>query len=411
MIKTKVSSINNRMATNEREYYWIRSNILLRNNAEECDDGRMNGSNHDANSRNSNNDNSQYSSPSRLNSLRSSNSNHAGASPLAKLMKRNSMRAITREYWGWVRALVLSRSSSIKIDKNSNSLSSSKDSQEGTVELLLYDPDHDRNFGMHMKKVVISMSHLQNEEFAVRMNNWAVSEMETMLFADEEEEENQNHAPDDVMKLVHLHEPAIVHALRRRYDADKIYTHTGPILLALNPFKDCQYLYGEDVMLQYMAKAKRRLGENISVETDSLPPHVFEIADRAFHTMMQSIYDFNLAPTRMPHASPKADQCILVSGESGAGKTVSANHIMQYLAFLSHQHNSNKITYSSPDMQNKGINRSGAVIEEQLLYSTHILESFGNARTIRNDNSSRFGKFTEIGFTNKGRLVGAAIET
>ena len=177
----------------------------------------------------------------------------------------------------------------------------------------------------------------------------------------------EGHDPtDDLTLLEQLHEPAVVYCLQKRYELDLIYTYTGKILLALNPFQSLD-LYGPKVMEQYASphpSAKRP------------PPHIYAIAQDAYRSMLDA----------------NENQSILVSGESGAGKTVTTKIIMQYLATLSSQHHA-----------------SG--IESQVLQSNPVLESFGNARTVRNDNSSRFGKFIQIHFSPSGRLLSATIQT
>jgi len=173
--------------------------------------------------------------------------------------------------------------------------------------------------------------------------------------------------PDDLTSLPHLHEPAVVECLRRRYQREAIYTYTGKILLALNPFRLIKGLYGEELMRKYWKRSDRRP-----------PPHIYAIAQEAYTQMITS----------------SQNQSILVSGESGAGKTVTTKIIMRYLTTLSRNSNSSQS------------------IEAQVLQSNPILESFGNARTVRNDNSSRFGKFIEISFLlEAGKLTSASIET
>eukprot|EP00980_Cylindrotheca_fusiformis_P004529 scaffold961_cov122-Cylindrotheca_fusiformis.AAC.37 len=231
--------------------------------------------------------------------------------------------------------------------------------------------------------------------------------------------------PDDLISLTHLHEPSVVECLEHRYDENHIYTATGPVLLALNPFKDIRNLYGESTMKQYWERA-----ENNSAET--LPPHVYSIADSSFRSMMR-----RLDETLGDDFPVGCDQSILVSGESGSGKTVTTKFVMKYLAALSQRAGSmpaekrayQKVadkfllrqTHSSESAESEGsdqglsnvtnLNGGKNSIEGQVLQSNPILESFGNARTIRNDNSSRFGKFIELQFTRMGRLVGAQIET
>jgi myosin-5 len=191
--------------------------------------------------------------------------------------------------------------------------------------------------------------------------------------------------PDDLTTLTHLHEPAVVFCLKRRYEQDAIYTYTGKILLALNPFRDCKKLYGDHVMKQY--------GKAATGERRRPPPHIYAIAQDAYDCMMRAMQMQN-------HVGSGENQSVLVSGESGAGKTVTTKIIMQYLATLSRNHliKTEKQTEFGD-------------IESQVLQSNPILESFGNARTVRNDNSSRFGKFIEIQFLSTGCLGSASIET
>ncbi|KAL9226908.1 hypothetical protein vseg_002666 [Gypsophila vaccaria] len=172
---------------------------------------------------------------------------------------------------------------------------------------------------------------------------------------------------DDMTKLTYLNEPGVLYNLKRRYALDNIYTYTGSILIAVNPFTRFPHLYNVHMMEQYKGAP---FGE--------LSPHVFAVADVAYRAMM----------------SDKKSQSILVSGESGAGKTETTKLIMQYLTYMGGRA--------------AGDDRS---VEQQVLESNPLLEAFGNARTVRNDNSSRFGKFVEIQFDKNGRISGAAIRT
>ncbi|VYS44998.1 unnamed protein product [Arabidopsis thaliana] len=172
---------------------------------------------------------------------------------------------------------------------------------------------------------------------------------------------------DDMTKLAYLHEPGVLLNLKCRYNANEIYTYTGNILIAVNPFKRLPHLYGSETMKQYKGTA---FGE--------LSPHPFAVADSAYRKMINE----------------GVSQAILVSGESGAGKTESTKMLMQYLAYMGGRAES-----------------EGRSVEQQVLESNPVLEAFGNAKTVRNNNSSRFGKFVEIQFDQRGRISGAAIRT
>ena len=235
--------------------------------------------------------------------------------------------------------------------------------------------------------------------------------------------------PSDLTNLTHLHEPAVVYCLRSRYAMNEIYTSTGPILLALNPFKDVKDVYGDDLMRRYCERGQGLLTGAISAKKNSdgaaLPPHVYSVADNSYRAMMRAMED----ATGDVDLDGSADQSILVSGESGAGKTVTTKIIMKYLAALSKRSSTKKMekrplssrwsgrpqNFASPSQDTTGISSPNTVrgrsIEQQVLESNPILESFGNARTIRNDNSSRFGKFIEIKFTSAGKLMGASVDS
>ncbi|CAI9781244.1 unnamed protein product [Fraxinus pennsylvanica] len=172
---------------------------------------------------------------------------------------------------------------------------------------------------------------------------------------------------DDMTKLSYLHEPGVLQNLASRYQLNEIYTYTGSILIAINPFQRLPHLYDGHMMEQYKGAP---FGE--------LSPHVFAIADVAFRAMINE----------------GKSNSILVSGESGAGKTETTKMLMQYLAYLGGR---------------KGT--EGRTVEQQVLESNPVLEAFGNAKTVRNNNSSRFGKFVEIQFDKHGRISGAAIRT
>ncbi|XP_023539621.1 myosin-7-like isoform X1 [Cucurbita pepo subsp. pepo] len=172
-------------------------------------------------------------------------------------------------------------------------------------------------------------------------------------------------------KLAYLHEPGLLQNLKCRYDVNEIYTYTGGILIAVNPFRRLPHLYDNGIMQQYKGAD---LGE--------LSPHPFAIANSAYRQMINE----------------GISQSILVSGESGAGKTESTKMLMRYLAHVGGRDGGKAATGE----------RS---VEQQVLESNPVLEAFGNAKTVRNNNSSRFGKFVEIQFDRSWRISGAAIRT
>ncbi|KAJ4913431.1 Myosin-14 [Raphanus sativus] len=172
---------------------------------------------------------------------------------------------------------------------------------------------------------------------------------------------------DDMTRLAYLHEPGVLENMKSRFDINEIYTYTGNILIAVNPFRRLPHLYSSHMMQQYKGAA---LGE--------LSPHPFAVADAAYRQMKNQ----------------GISQSILVSGESGAGKTETTKLLMQYLA----------------DMGGRAVSE-GRSVEKKVLESNPVLEAFGNAKTVRNNNSSRFGKFVEIQFDERGRISGAAIRT
>ncbi|KAK1603409.1 hypothetical protein QYE76_016522 [Lolium multiflorum] len=172
---------------------------------------------------------------------------------------------------------------------------------------------------------------------------------------------------DDMTKLAYLHEPGVLQNLKARYDMNEIYTYTGSILIAVNPFRRLPHLYDVQMMEQYKG-----------ADFGELSPHPFAVADAAYRLMLNE----------------GVSQSILVSGESGAGKTESTKMIMRYLAYMGGKAAS-----------------EGRTVEKQVLQSNPVLEAFGNAKTVRNNNSSRFGKFVEIQFDQNGRISGAAVRT
>ncbi|KAF7702988.1 unconventional myosin-Vb isoform X2 [Silurus meridionalis] len=170
---------------------------------------------------------------------------------------------------------------------------------------------------------------------------------------------------NDLTALTFLHEPAVLHNLRVRFlHYNSIYTYCGIVLVALNPYEQLP-IYGEEVIDAYS-------GQDMA----DIDPHIFSIAEDAYRTMIRE----------------EKNQSIIISGESGSGKTVSAKFTMRYFAVVG------------------GAARQTSV-EEKVLASNPIMEAIGNAKTTRNDNSSRFGKYIEIGFGSKGDIIGAHMRT
>uniref|UniRef100_A0A672JLB8 Unconventional myosin-Va n=1 Tax=Salarias fasciatus TaxID=181472 RepID=A0A672JLB8_SALFA len=170
---------------------------------------------------------------------------------------------------------------------------------------------------------------------------------------------------NDLTALSYLHEPAVLHNLKVRFmDSKLIYTYCGIVLVAINPYETLP-IYGTDIISAYS-------GQNMG----DMDPHIFAVAEEAYKQM----------------ARDERNQSIIVSGESGAGKTVSAKYAMRYFATVSGS-------------------ASEANVEEKVLASNPIMEAIGNAKTTRNDNSSRFGKYIEIGFDARYRIIGANMRT
>ncbi|XP_046838438.1 unconventional myosin-IXa-like isoform X3 [Vespa crabro] len=169
----------------------------------------------------------------------------------------------------------------------------------------------------------------------------------------------------DLCQLPDLNEQTLLDNLRARFLAGNIYTYVGSILIALNPFKFYP-IYNPKYVKLYQ---NRRLGPDI-------PPHIFAIADAAYHCMLKE----------------KRNQCIVISGESGSGKTESTNFLLHHLTALSQ----------------KGSHGSG--VEQTILSAGPVLEAFGNAKTAHNNNSSRFGKFIQVNYKENGMVHGAVVQ-
>uniref|UniRef100_A0A3B4ETY2 Myosin-9 n=1 Tax=Pundamilia nyererei TaxID=303518 RepID=A0A3B4ETY2_9CICH len=173
---------------------------------------------------------------------------------------------------------------------------------------------------------------------------------------------------EDMAELTCLNEASVLHNLKERYYSGLIYTYSGLFCVVINPYKNLP-IYSEEIVDMYKGKKRHEM-----------PPHIYAITDTAYRSMMQD----------------REDQSILCTGESGAGKTENTKKVIQYLAHIASSHKTKK---------------DQGELEKQLLQANPILEAFGNAKTVKNDNSSRFGKFIRINFDVNGYIVGANIET
>ncbi|XP_042166550.1 myosin-10 isoform X2 [Oncorhynchus tshawytscha] len=192
---------------------------------------------------------------------------------------------------------------------------------------------------------------------------------------------------EDMAELTCLNEASVLHNLKDRYYSGLIYTYSGLFCVVINPYKYLP-IYSENIIEMYRGKKRHEM-----------PPHIYAISESAYRCMLQD----------------REDQSILCTGESGAGKTENTKKVIQYLAHVASSHKGKK-DHSIPPESPKPVKlQSGALfygeLERQLLQANPILESFGNAKTVKNDNSSRFGKFIRINFDVTGYIVGANIET
>uniref|UniRef100_G3RN81 Myosin-2 n=1 Tax=Gorilla gorilla gorilla TaxID=9595 RepID=G3RN81_GORGO len=180
---------------------------------------------------------------------------------------------------------------------------------------------------------------------------------------------------EDMAMMTHLHEPAVLYNLKERYAAWMIYTYSGLFCVTVNPYKWLP-VYKHEVVTAYRGKKRQEA-----------PPHIFSISDNAYQFML----------------TDRENQSILITGESGAGKTVNTKRVIQYFATIAVTGEKKKEEITSGKIQ--------GTLEDQIISANPLLEAFGNAKTVRNDNSSRFGKFIRIHFGTTGKLASADIET
>ncbi|XP_050457068.1 myosin heavy chain, muscle isoform X7 [Cataglyphis hispanica] len=178
---------------------------------------------------------------------------------------------------------------------------------------------------------------------------------------------------EDMADLTYLNEAAVLHNLKQRYYAKLIYTYSGLFCVAINPYKRFP------VYTQRCAKLYRGKRRN------EVPPHIFAISDGAYVNMLTN----------------SENQSMLITGESGAGKTENTKKVIAYFATVG----------ASTKKEKEETDKKKGSLEDQVVQTNPVLEAFGNAKTVRNDNSSRFGKFIRIHFGPSGKLAGADIET
>ena len=198
----------------------------------------------------------------------------------------------------------------------------------------------------------------------------------------------------DLTSLSYLNEPSILRCVRDRYAADDVYTDAGPVLVAVNPFKDVsETLYGDAVIEKYVREASAR--ETCS-ETES-DPHVYKVVVAAYRDMLAN----------------RKNQALVVSGESGAGKTETTKIALRCLAKLGRGASSSRgdRLRGADSVASDNTETLFDSVESVLLSANPAFEAFGNAKTARNDNSSRFGKLVEVGFDALGAVRGARVQT
>ncbi|CAM9406846.1 unnamed protein product [Lampetra planeri] len=224
-----------------------------------------------------------------------------------------------------------------------------KDEKEGFMQALIQD-DHGDN--------TVSVKFTVNNEIA-KVKKDIVQEMNPPKFEQIE----------DMANLTFLNEASVLNNLKERYVKMRIYTYSGLFCVTINPYKWLP-IYGSRVAKMYRGKKR-----------NEVPPHLFSISDNAYSDMLIN----------------KANQSMLITGESGAGKTENTKKVIQYFANIGGG--------------TKQIDQSKGSLEDQIIQANPVLEAFGNAKTTRNNNSSRFGKFIRIHFAVSGKLSGADIET
>ncbi|XP_069380656.1 myosin heavy chain, fast skeletal muscle [Paralichthys olivaceus] len=181
---------------------------------------------------------------------------------------------------------------------------------------------------------------------------------------------------EDMAMMTHLNEPAVLYNLKERFASWMIYTYSGLFCVVVNPYK---WLPVYDTQVVGAYRGKKRI---------EAPPHIFSISDNAYQFML----------------TDRENQSVLITGESGAGKTVNTKRVIQYFATIA-------VAGGKQGQKAEAASKIQGSLEDQIIAANPLLEAYGNAKTVRNDNSSRFGKFIRIHFGTSGKLSSADIET
>ncbi|BFZ03204.1 hypothetical protein BsWGS_06243 [Bradybaena similaris] len=182
---------------------------------------------------------------------------------------------------------------------------------------------------------------------------------------------------EDMANMTYLNEASVLYNLKSRYSAGLIYTYSGLFCVAINPYRRLP-IYTLKIINAYRGKRKAEM-----------PPHLFSISDNAYQNMLQD----------------RENQSMLITGESGAGKTENTKKVIMYFAHVAAGQKKDKEEEQPAEQKKVG------TLEDQIVQANPVMEAYGNAKTTRNNNSSRFGKFIRIHFGTQGKIAGADIET
>uniref|UniRef100_A0A3Q3G1G9 Myosin motor domain-containing protein n=1 Tax=Labrus bergylta TaxID=56723 RepID=A0A3Q3G1G9_9LABR len=236
----------------------------------------------------------------------------------------------------------------------------------GKAAIYLRKPEKERIEELYVKGTI-----LKKDGGKVTVKPWTLRRLEKTVKEDDVTPMNppKYDKIEDMAMMTHLNEASVLYNLKERYAAWMIYTYSGLFCATVNPYKWLP-VYDQEVVNAY--RGKKRM---------EAPPHIFSVSDNAFQFM----------------ATDRENQSVLITGESGAGKTVNTKRVIQYFATIS---------VGGPKRD-----ASKGSLEDQIIAANPLLEAYGNAKTVRNDNSSRFGKFIRIHFGTTGKLASADIET